>query len=101
LVGQVVCCPGNGGTALEGGKISNAEGVNGKQDNDTVIALVKKLDAQMVVVGPEAPLVDGLVDELAKACPNVQVFGPTKAAAELEASKVRSARIVVVGPVQP
>jgi len=41
----------------------------------------------MVVVGPEAPLVDGLVDELAKQCPSVLAFGPTQAAAELEASK--------------
>lgn len=89
LVGSVICCPGNGGTAVEGGKISNAEGVNGKQDNATVLDLVKRVGAQMVVVGPEAPLVDGLVDEMATVFPNVRVFGPTKAAAQLEASKVR------------
>ena len=89
MVADVICCPGNGGTAVEGGKIRNAEGVNGKQDNDTVISLVKRVGAHMVVVGPEAPLVDGLVDELAKECPDVKAFGPTKAGAELEASKVR------------
>lgn len=88
LVKSVICCPGNGGTAVEGGKILNAEGVNGKQDNATVLDLVKRVDAAMVVVGPEAPLVDGLVDEMAVAYPNVRVFGPTKAAAQLEASKV-------------
>eukprot|EP00566_Odontella_aurita_P011132 CAMPEP_0113580286 /NCGR_PEP_ID=MMETSP0015_2-20120614/30584_1 /TAXON_ID=2838 /ORGANISM="Odontella" /LENGTH=407 /DNA_ID=CAMNT_0000484449 /DNA_START=73 /DNA_END=1292 /DNA_ORIENTATION=+ /assembly_acc=CAM_ASM_000160 len=87
LVKSVVCCPGNGGTAVEGGKITNAEGVNGKQDNDTVLALVERTGAHMVVVGPEAPLVDGLVDELAEKCPDVRAFGPTKAGAELEASK--------------
>lgn len=87
LVGKVICCPGNGGTAVEGGKVTNAEGVNGKQDNDTVIALTKRVNADMVVVGPEQPLVDGIVDAMAVACPDVRVFGPSKAAAELEASK--------------
>lgn len=87
LVAKVICCPGNGGTAVEGGKISNAEGVDGKQDNATVIDLVKRTGAKMVVVGPEVPLVAGLVDELATACPDVLAFGPSKAGAELEASK--------------
>lgn len=87
LVGKVICCPGNGGTAVEGGKISNAEGVNGKQDNDTVITLTKLVNAEMVVVGPEQPLVDGIVDVMEKVCPDVRVFGPSQAAAELEASK--------------
>lgn len=90
LVAQVICCPGNGGTAVEGGKISNAEGVNGKQDNATVIDLVKRTGAKMVVIGPEAPLVAGLVDEMEVACPGVLAFGPSKAGAELEASKVRN-----------
>ena len=85
LIGKVWVSPGNGGTATEGGKIENVP--NGKQDNASIIALSKRMNAKMVVVGPEAPLVDGLVDELAKQCPNVLAFGPTKAAAELEASK--------------
>jgi formyltetrahydrofolate-dependent phosphoribosylglycinamide formyltransferase len=87
LVAQVVCCPGNGGTAVEGGKIRNVES---EQDNASIIALTKRLGAAMVVVGPEAPLVAGLVDDLAKECPQVLAFGPTQAAAELEASKAFS-----------
>jgi formyltetrahydrofolate-dependent phosphoribosylglycinamide formyltransferase len=84
LVSQVLCCPGNGGTAVEGGKIMN----QGKdQSNETVLAMVIDTKASMVVVGPEAPLVDGLVDLLAEKCPDLLVFGPTKAAAQLEASK--------------
>jgi phosphoribosylamine--glycine ligase/phosphoribosylglycinamide formyltransferase/phosphoribosylformylglycinamidine cyclo-ligase/phosphoribosylamine--glycine ligase/phosphoribosylformylglycinamidine cyclo-ligase len=88
LVGRVLCCPGNGGTAVEGGKIANVP--NGQQDNESVVALVKETNAAMVVVGPEAPLVDGLVDALAKECPGTMAFGPTQAAAELEASKAFS-----------
>jgi D-alanine-D-alanine ligase-like ATP-grasp enzyme len=88
LVGQVLCCPGNGGTAAEDNpKIQNR---GADQSNETVIALTKEVNAKMVVVGPEAPLVAGLVDQMAVECPNVLCFGPTKAAAELEASKAFS-----------
>ena len=92
LVSSVIVLPGNGGTQNEGGKISNATGEDGspltKCDNATVVGLVRRVGAAMVVVGPEQPLVDGVVDELAAECPDVKVFGPSKAAAELEASKV-------------
>ena len=88
LVGQVICCPGNGGTLSEqqhgNPKITN---MGKDQSNDTVVALTKQVTANMVVVGPEAPLVDGLVDQLKVECPDVLCFGPTQAAAELEASK--------------
>lgn len=85
LVSKVLCCPGNGGTAAEGNPKIQNYGAN--QNNDTVIALVKEVGARMVVVGPEAPLVAGLVDDMKVQCPDVLCFGPSKAAAELEASK--------------
>jgi phosphoribosylamine--glycine ligase/phosphoribosylglycinamide formyltransferase/phosphoribosylformylglycinamidine cyclo-ligase/phosphoribosylamine--glycine ligase/phosphoribosylformylglycinamidine cyclo-ligase len=88
LVSEVLCCPGNGGTASEENPKIKNKGAN--QNNDTVIALAKEVGARMVVVGPEAPLVDGLVDQLQVECPDVLCFGPTKAAAELEASKAFS-----------
>jgi hypothetical protein len=88
LVAEVLCCPGNGGTASEENpKIKN---MGADQENDTVIALTKQVGARMVVVGPEAPLVAGLVDQMKVECPDVLCFGPSKAAAELEASKAFS-----------
>jgi phosphoribosylamine--glycine ligase len=88
LVSEVLCCPGNGGTASEENPKIKNKGAN--QDNDTVIALTKEVGARMVVVGPEAPLVAGLVDQLSLECPGVLCFGPSKAAAQLEASKAFS-----------
>eukprot|EP00977_Amphora_coffeiformis_P028781 scaffold37050_cov199-Amphora_coffeaeformis.AAC.3 len=88
LVGRVWVTPGNGGTATEGGKIANIPG--GTQETEHVVALTKEYKATMVVVGPEAPLVDGLVDRLAQECPDVLCFGPSQAGAELEASKAFS-----------
>jgi len=85
LVSEVLCCPGNGGTAAEENPKIKNKGAN--QDNATVIALAKEVGARMVVVGPEAPLVAGLVDQMKVECPDVLCFGPSKAAAELEASK--------------
>jgi hypothetical protein len=88
IVSEVLCCPGNGGTASEENPKIKNRGAN--QENNTVIELVKETGAKMVVVGPEAPLVAGLVDELKVQLPDVLCFGPTKAAAELEASKAFS-----------
>jgi len=88
LVSEVLCCPGNGGTASEENPKIKNKGAD--QNNETVIALTKEVGAQMVVVGPEAPLVAGLVDQLSVECPDVLCFGPSKAAAELEASKAFS-----------
>ena len=88
LVSEVLCCPGNGGTASEENPKIKNKGAD--QSNKTVIALTKEVGAQMVVVGPEAPLVAGLVDELSVECSDVLCFGPSKAAAELEASKAFS-----------
>ncbi|WP_294238167.1 phosphoribosylamine--glycine ligase [uncultured Sphingomonas sp.] len=54
-------------------------------DHAAVVAFVKEHGIGLVVVGPEAPLVDGLADSLRAA--GVPVFGPSKAAAQLEGSK--------------
>jgi phosphoribosylamine--glycine ligase len=54
-------------------------------DHAAVIAFVREHEVGLVVIGPEAPLVDGLGDSLRDA--DVPVFGPSKAAAQLEGSK--------------
>ncbi|MET3599491.1 phosphoribosylamine--glycine ligase [Martelella mangrovi] len=54
-------------------------------DHAAIVAFCGEKDIALVVVGPEAPLVDGLVDSLTAA--GIRTFGPTKAAAQLEGSK--------------
>ena len=54
-------------------------------DNNAIVELAKKLNSDLVVVGPEKPLVNGLADALNKA--NIACFGPSKAAAQIEGSK--------------
>ena len=54
-------------------------------DNNAIVELAKKLNSNLVVVGPEKPLVNGLADALNRA--NIACFGPSKAAAQIEGSK--------------
>ena len=87
LVEKVYCAPGNAGTALD------AE--NLKIQSDDVMRLAKfAKDNQidLTVVGPEAPLVAGIVDEFRRQ--NLNVFGPTASAARLEGSKVFTKKLL-------
>jgi phosphoribosylamine--glycine ligase len=80
-VGRVFVAPGNAGTAQD------AENVDiSATDVPRLVRFAKENRVGLTVVGPEAPLAAGLVDALVKE--DLRVFGPTKAAAELEASKV-------------
>jgi phosphoribosylamine---glycine ligase len=73
---EVLAAPGNAGIA--------ADGVECLADDDLVgVARERRVD--LVVVGPEAPLVAGLVDDLGEA--GIAAFGPSKAAARIEGSK--------------
>ncbi|XP_073440704.1 trifunctional purine biosynthetic protein adenosine-3 [Dendrobates tinctorius] len=81
-VKQVLVAPGNAGTA-DKGKISNSDvPIN---DHNRLIEFCKSGNVALVVVGPEAPLAAGLVDDLTAA--GVRCFGPTAKAALLESSK--------------
>jgi len=80
LVDRVYCAPGNAGIA------EDAECVPiGAMDFAAIIAFCKQAAIDLVVVGPEAPLVAGLVDALE--AEGIAAFGPSKAAAALEGSK--------------
>ncbi|MEJ6607021.1 MAG: phosphoribosylamine--glycine ligase [Candidatus Planktophila sp.] len=74
------CAPGNPGTA----QIATNHSVD-ITDNAAIVGLAQKLSVDLVVIGPELPLVNGVVDQLRAA--NFAVFGPSKAAAQLEGSK--------------
>lgn len=81
---KVFVAPGNGGTALAGGKLQNLPITD-------VVKLREWAQAEgvaLAVVGPEAPLAAGVVDEFR--AHGLKVFGPTKAAAQLESSKAFS-----------
>jgi phosphoribosylamine--glycine ligase len=80
LVDRVYCAPGNAGIAREAECIALD-----CADHGAVIACCQAKAIDFVVVGPEAPLVAGLVDDLEAA--GVRTFGPTRAAARLEGSK--------------
>lgn len=80
LVDTLYCAPGNAGTAQE------AQSVLIAADNvDGLLAFAQQNAIDFVVVGPEVPLVLGLVDRLEAA--GIAAFGPTAAAARLEGSK--------------
>jgi phosphoribosylamine--glycine ligase len=80
LADRVYCAPGNAGIAREAECVALD-----CADHGAVIAFCRAKAIDFVVVGPEAPLVAGLVDDLESA--GIKTFGPTKAAARLEGSK--------------
>ncbi|MDX1609452.1 MAG: phosphoribosylamine--glycine ligase [Halofilum sp. (in: g-proteobacteria)] len=79
---RVFAAPGNAGTAAEPG-IENVE--IGAEDLDALLAFAGEHDVGLTVVGPEAPLVAGIVDRFRAA--GHAIVGPSRAAAELEGSK--------------
>jgi phosphoribosylamine--glycine ligase len=82
-VEKIWCAPGNGGIAAE------AECVAADAGNvDALVKLAEALQPDLTVVGPELPLVNGLVDAFAQR--DWRVVGPSKQAAQLEGSKVFS-----------
>src|SRR5260370_8169946 len=80
LTERLYCAPGNAGIAQEAECIPLH-----LADHAAVVAFCREHRVDLVVVGPEAPLCAGIVDDLENA--GIKAFGPTRAAAALEGSK--------------
>jgi phosphoribosylamine--glycine ligase len=81
LADKIFCAPGNGGISKQ------AECIDIKADDiASLLDFAKKEKIDLTVVGPEAPLAAGIVDEFS--VNKLKIFGPNKKAAQLEASKV-------------
>jgi phosphoribosylamine--glycine ligase len=77
---KLFIAPGNGGTALLGENV-----LIGSEDIPALVEFARKEKIDLVLIGPEAALAAGLVDEMNTV--GIRSFGPTKAAAEIESSK--------------
>ena len=87
LCTEILCAPGNGGIASDARCVPVAA-----TDIDGQVELAKKERVDYVVVAPDDPLALGLVDRLAEA--GIHAFGPSAAAARIEASKVFSKNLM-------
>jgi phosphoribosylamine--glycine ligase len=81
LAKKVFCAPGNGGTRLVAENVPTAE-----TDINGLLEFAEREKIDLTVVGPEGPLMLGIVDEFEKR--GLKIFGPSKKAAEIEGSKV-------------
>ena len=81
LINKIFCIPGNAGTS----KIATNVEIDINQF-DKLYKYIKDKSIDLVVVGPEQPLVNGIVDYLEQF--NIKVFGPNKIASQLEGSKI-------------
>ena len=85
-INKIYCFPGNAGTD------SIAENINvNLNDFENLKNIILEKNIDIIIVGPEKPLVDGLVDYLEKY--KIKVFGPNKIASQLEGSKIFTKKI--------
>jgi len=87
LVTRTFITPGNAGIPQKNCLTTKSD------DFFELVRVARENGVDMVVVGPEQPLVGGIVDHFAEYAPEIKVFGPSKAAAQLEGSKVYCKKI--------
>ena len=88
---ELLCAPGNPGIRQLARQVASSI------DNASIVAAAQAEAVDLVVIGPEAPLVAGLVDALAEA--GIPAFGPSAAAAQLEGSKTFAKEIMLAAGV--
>ena len=86
-VTEIYCAPGNAGTACYGENIDIAE-----TEFDRLIEFAQEKNIDLTIIGPEQPLVDGIVDRFHSH--TLPIFGPTQSAAALEGSKVFAKKLM-------
>jgi phosphoribosylamine---glycine ligase len=91
---DVCCAPGNAGIAAE---VPVPDAGLDACDGAAVVAVAREVAADLVVVGPEAPLVAGVADALSEA--GVRCFGPSRAAAQIEGSKAFCKEVMIAAGV--
>ena len=86
-ISQIYCSPGNAGTAMCAINVDLSDG-----GNSSIVDFCQQESIGLVVVGPEAPLCDGLADSLIDQ--QIACFGPTSELAKLEGSKLHAKQIM-------
>jgi phosphoribosylamine--glycine ligase len=90
---ELLAAPGNPGIAKDATCFEQVGG----EDLPALVKLASEQQVDLVVVGPEVPLVDGLVDQLAER--GIKAFGPSQAAAQLEGSKIHCKEVLIAAGV--
>ena len=86
-VSQVLCVPGNAGTAMIGENVPAD-----LNDHDALVKLAREREVDFTIVGPEAPLCAGVVDRFERE--GLRIFGPTAAAARIEGDKAFAKKLI-------